>query len=243
MKTVSVIVPIYNEAKCIERTFDEVAKFCWLHPEYHFIFVNDGSLDATKKIIKHKIDTVGFEGQISLVSYENNCGKGYAVRYGVKYSTGDYVCFLDADLAYSLDHLHSLAEKLEGFDVVIGSRHLDDVAVKYQNFWRKISGKVFNLLSRKILDLEFTDMQAGLKGFRLPVAKQLFQKQVMTGFSFDVELIYLARKYGYQIGEIPAKVSESHLLKKSKVNLIKDSLLMFYNLLQIRLNDWKKRYE
>lgn len=243
MKTVSVIMPVYNEAKCIEKTFDEVVKFCWLHPEYHFIFVNDGSQDETKKIIKHKINTVGFEGQISLVSYDNNCGKGYAVRYGVKYSTGDYVCFIDADLAYSLDHLPLLAEKLDSFDVVMGSRHLDDVAVKNQNILRKISGKIFNFLSRKILDLKFKDMQAGLKGFRLPVAKYLFQKQLMTGFSFDVEVIYIACKYGYQIGEIPATVSETHLLKKSKVNLIKDSFMMFYNLLQIRLNDWKRRYE
>ncbi|HEY9809024.1 MAG TPA: glycosyltransferase [Halomicronema sp.] len=243
MKRVSTIVPVYNEEKCIERTFDEVVKYCFLHPEYDFIFVNDGSEDSTKEIILQKINSLGMQSQITLISYENNYGKGYAVRYGVKYSTGDYVCFIDADLAYSLEHLNHLAEKLDIFDVVIGSRPLDDIGVKNQNILRKISGKIFNLLSRKILNLHFNDMQAGLKGFRLQVAKQLFQKQVLTGFAFDVELIYIARKYGYYIGEIPAKISESHLLKKSKVNLIKDSIFMFYNLLQIRINDWKKLYE
>ena len=116
-------------------------------------------------------------------------------------------------------------------------------SVKNVNLSRKIAGEIFNLLSRKMLDLYFNDMQAGIKGFRKSVAKDLFKKQEMTGFSFDVELIYLAKKRGYTIGQIPAIVSDKHLAKASKVDLLTDSLKMFTDLLRIKNNDAKGLYE
>lgn len=242
MQKISAIVPVYNEAECIEKTFAAVLEYLDKRPYYSFLFVNDGSTDKTKEIIESKINGLS-SSRINLISYDNRQGKGYAVNKGVQYADGDYICFIDSDLAYSLDHLDMVVEKLEYFDVVIGCRHLTSDKVVGVKFSRMIAGKVFNILSNQILDLKFSDMQAGVKGFSRIAAKELFNRQDLTGFSFDAELLYLAKKLGFSIGEIPAKVSESHQYKFSKINLLKDSVKMFMDLLAIRINDLRGRYE
>ncbi|MGA7936883.1 MAG: glycosyltransferase, partial [Kovacikia sp.] len=220
---VSVVLPIYNECACIHATFDAVLDYTECHPFYHFIFVNDGSADETAQILEGRI-TASQTFQIKLISYPQRRGKGYAVKQGMEFAGGDYICFLDGDLAYSLDHLEQLFEQLSKFDVVIGCRNLVLGGPKGVRPIRKLAGKVFNLCSQWILGLKYNDMQAGLKGFRKQAARELFRKQRLAGFSFDVELIYLAKKMGYQIGEIPARVSLAHGKKASKVKLIQDSL-------------------
>jgi glycosyltransferase involved in cell wall biosynthesis len=243
MKKVTVILPVYNEAKYIARTCDTVLNFSLNNPDYHFILVNDGSTDKTRQVIEAKLAAT-CNNNIELVSYPINRGKGYAVKTGVEYAQGEYVCFLDSDLAYSLEHLQLLVEKLQYFDMVIGCRNLVAAKnLKGLSFSRKLAGKIFNILSRIILDLPFTDMQAGIKGFNKNVAKELFLYQGLSRFSFDVELIYIAKKKGYKIGEIPAIVSPLHRQKISQVNLLKDSLQMFVNLWQIRYYDRVGRYE
>jgi glycosyltransferase involved in cell wall biosynthesis len=239
---VCVILPVYNEQTCIRRTFEAILHYLANHPNFTFIFVNDGSCDRTKQVLATGIHTVKTP-QIQLLSYTPRAGKGYAIRRGVEYAEdSDLICYLDGDLAYSLEHLDQLVEKLRYFDIAIGCRSLvpNDKDLKWS---RKLAGKVFNFLSRKILDLQYSDMQAGLKGFRTEVAKDLFSRQELTGFSFDVELIYLAKKRGYTIGEIPAKVSQKHQKKASKVNLVQDSLRMLLDLLKIRFNDQLGRYQ
>lgn len=180
------ILPIYNEAKYIERTCDTVLDFSRHHPDYDFIFVNDGSTDKTKQIIHSKL-AVSNNTNIQLISYPINQGKGYAVKTGVEYAQGEYVCFIDSDLAYYLEHLEILVEKLQYFGMVIGCRNLAAAKnLKGLNFTKKIAGKIFNKLSREILNLPFTDMQAGIKGFHIKAAKQLFQLQGLNRFYFNV---------------------------------------------------------
>lgn len=237
----SVIMPMYNEAECIERTLRYVIDFCSFYPNYEFIFVNDGSTDRTQEILTKILDNL-CDYNISCVSYSPNQGKGYAVKIGVDFANGDYICYLDSDLAYSLDNLIILTDKLEDMDVVIGSRSQAKNNQKV-SLIRKIAGQIFNYLSRIILNLPFTDMQAGIKGFKKDVAKNLFKHQFTSGFSFDVELIYLAWKWGYIIGEIPVVVLDSHINKKSKVNLFKDSLKMLLNLFKIQYNYRQGKYE
>ncbi|MBE9011790.1 glycosyltransferase [Pseudanabaenaceae cyanobacterium LEGE 13415] len=239
---VSVILPVYNEQADIRRTFDAILRYLETHPNFTFILVNDGSSDRTKEIITAGIH-LAKTPRIRLISYHPRAGKGYAIRQGVEYADGDLICFLDSDLAYSLTHLDLLIEKLRTCDVAIGNRSLARGNQKEVKLSRKIAGKVFNLLSRKILDLKYSDMQAGLKGFRKSAAKKLFLRQTLSGFSFDVELIYLARNWGYTIGEIPANVSEKHQKKPSKVNLIQDSIKMLLDLLKIRFNEQLGRYQ
>lgn len=241
---VAVVLPVYNELECIEHTFDKIVEFSLRNQDrdYHFIFVNDGSTDGTQELLEKKLRTCQ-NPQIKLLSYPTRRGKGYAVKKGGESIEADYFCFLDSDLAYSLEHLDLLLEKLEKFDLVIGCRNLDKNNFKNLTFIRKVLGKIFNIMSRKILNLKYTDMQAGIKGFRKEAAKELFRKQRLSRFSFDVELIFIAKKRGYRIGEIPARVSENHIYKTSKVNLLKDSLEMFTCLLKIRYNELMGRYD
>ncbi|HEY9672371.1 MAG TPA: glycosyltransferase [Waterburya sp.] len=242
MRSISVILPVYNESKCISLTVDAVLEYSKNNPIYHFIFVNDGSTDETKAIIENKI-LESENNHISLLSYDENKGKGHAIKKGVEFSHGDYICFIDSDLAYSLTHLDFLIDKLEFFDVVIGCRNLMPTNVKRVKFIRFVAGKVFNILSRGILSLNFSDMQAGIKGFKKEIAKDLFARQRIKRFCFDVELMYLAQKQRYSIGEIPVIVSITHTEKASKVNLAVDSLRMLISLLKIRINDSLGRYE
>ena len=239
---VTVIMPVYNEQACISATFDAVLEHCQSHPDYCFIFVNDGSSDRTQQILEQRIADSQIE-QIQLLSYGDRGGKGHAVKMGVYLADADYICFLDGDLAYSLDHLDWLMAKLAQHDVVIGCRSLMPEGNQGLKLSRKIAGKIFNTLSKQILNLPYVDMQAGLKGFRVKAAKEIFARQELIGFSFDVELIYLAKKLGYSIAEIPAYVSSSHATKISKVNLLADSFKMLRDLFTIRWNDVTGRYE
>jgi dolichyl-phosphate beta-glucosyltransferase len=239
---VSVILPVYNEQACIESTFDKILEYAHTHPNYDFLFVDDGSTDWTKQFLKMKLNTARTK-QIQLLSYQSNLGKGRAIQRGVNQVSGDYICYLDSDLAYSLEHLDQLIAALQDCDMVIGCRSLASSRVKGQSLTRKVAGKLFNLLSRSFLNLPYRDMQAGLKGFKRHPAKVLFSKQKMMGFSFDVELIYLAREYGYSIQEIPATVSAYHPQKQSKVNLILDSMEMLFDVVEIKINDLKGIYD
>ena len=242
MMKIAVILPVYNEANCIEQTFDKILEFSQKNHAYNFIIVNDGSTDDTLKIIENKLKTFPTY-HIKLISYRDRQGKGYAIKKGSESVDADCICFMDGDLAYSLEHLEPLVEKLEKFDVVIGCRNLDRENFRNLTLIRKISGKIFNFISRKILNLPYKDMQAGLKGFQKKAAQEIFKQQTITGFSFDAELLFLAQKKGYTIGEIAARVSEQHLYKISKVNIIKDSLKMFSCLLKIRYNNRAGNYE
>jgi glycosyltransferase involved in cell wall biosynthesis len=242
MMKIAVILPVYNEANCIEQTFDSILEFSQKNHAYNFIFVNDGSTDRTLNILEKKLTTFPTH-YIKLISYSSRQGKGYAVKKGCEYVDAECICFMDGDLAYSLEHLEALVEKLERFDVVIGCRNLDRENFRNLTLLRKISGKVFNLISRAILNLKYRDMQAGLKGFKKIPAQEIFKRQTITGFSFDAELLFLAKKKGYTIGEISAKVSQQHLYKLSQVNILKDSLKMLVCLFKIRLNDRAGYYE
>ncbi|MEP6518964.1 glycosyltransferase [Microcoleus vaginatus] len=242
MMKIAVILPVYNEAKCIEQTFDRILEFSQKNPAYNFIIVNDGSTDNTLQILENQLKNFPTH-HIKLISYSNRQGKGYAVKKGSEYVDADCICFMDGDLAYSLEHLELLVKKLKEFDVVIGCRNLVQENFRNLSLLRKLSGKIFNLLTGKILSLPYRDMQAGLKGFNKIPAKEIFKSQTITGFSFDAELLFLAKKKGYTIGEIPAKVCQPHLYKHSQVNIFTDSLKMLMCLFQIRANDRAGYYE
>ncbi|MEG3859256.1 glycosyltransferase [Microcoleus sp. herbarium12] len=242
MMKIAVILPVYNEANCIEQTFDRILEFSQKNHVYNFIIVNDGSTDNTLEIIENQLKAFPTH-HIKLISYSNRQGKGYAVKKGCEDVDADCICFMDGDLAYSLEHLEPLVEKLEKFDVVIGCRNLDTENFRNLTLLRKISGKIFNFISRAILNLKYKDMQAGLKGFNKKPAQDIFKRQTLTGFSFDAELLFLAKKKGYTIGEIPARVSQQHLYKMSQVNIFQDSLKMLSCLFKIRYNDRAGYYE
>lgn len=241
---VQVVLPFYNEAGLIRTTFEEVEKFGMEHPEYSFLFVDDGSRDETAATLRALISESDIpESRLGLISYTPNRGKGQAVKAGIEGATAEYVLFTDGDLAYSMDHLPKLASALEaGADVAIGSRSLVHKSEQNTTPMRKLMGWTFNKCARLILGLKHKDTQAGLKGFRLEAAREIFKRQHLGGFAFDVELCYLARRLGYTVTEIPAYVSEAHSYKVSKVNLFKDPIRMFGALLDVRMNALLGRY-
>lgn len=241
---VQVVLPFYNEQGLIRTTFEEVEKFGLEHPEYAFLFVDDGSRDETAATLRTLISESDIpESRLGLISYAPNRGKGQAVKAGIEGATAEFVLFTDGDLAYSMDHLPKLASALEaGADMAIGNRSLVHKSEQNTTSMRKLMGWTFNKCTRVILGLKHKDTQAGLKGFRLEAARAIFSRQRLGGFAFDVELCYLARRLGYTVAEIPAYVSEQHSYKVSKVNLFKDPIRMFGALLDVRINALLGRY-
>jgi glycosyltransferase involved in cell wall biosynthesis len=238
----AIILPVFNERSTIEAVVDSVAEYAVHSPLYYFLFVDDGSNDGTSDILARVINRHHLKN-IAFLRCEQNRGKGHAVRVGFEMAEADILCFMDGDLAYSFDHLALLAEALQDSPVVIGSRKFQDAGIKRPSLRRYILGETYNWLVRRMLHLPFQDTQAGLKGFRLQAARQIFSKSSIDGFGFDTEILYIAQKCGFSIREIHATVSKLHSYKKGKLKLIRDSVIMFYNLLLIRWKDFRKCYD
>jgi len=237
----TVILPVYNEADLIVHSFDAVTDFAEQAPNFQFLFVDDGSSDDTAQILRRLLESRQLSN-IRLLLCAKNAGKGRAIRTGIEQADGDLVIFTDGDLAYPLDQLGLLVEALQKHDVVIGSRGLGSLQQGNRNLMRHISGWGFNKLVRLMFSFPYQDTQAGLKGFRVEAARKIFSKQQIFDYAFDVEIIYLARRMGFTIAEVPVCVSEWHSYSKSKVNLLRDPLLMLASLLRIYLNGLNGRY-
>lgn len=234
-----IILPVYNSAPIVDQVVEAVRLYVAKHPHDCGIFVDDGSSDGTADLLAQLIEQ---DSQLTLIRQPQNLGKGGAIHRGIEACTCEHICFVDGDLAYSLDHLDVLREKLNTSDVVIGSRHLVDSPQLNITWLRRAMGGTFNWYVRTLLGLPFRDTQAGLKGFRLKVANDLFSRQRLTRFAFDAELLYIAKSLGYSISEIPATVSDQHSYRDSTVKLVRDPLRMFWSVLRIRLNALIGRY-
>jgi dolichyl-phosphate beta-glucosyltransferase len=235
----NVIIPVYNESGRILKTCNAITAFLKDNTGYNFLFVDDGSEDNTVELLKQRKEKFH---DIDILPLGENMGKGAAVRAGIMQSKGEYVCFIDGDLAYSFNHLPRLFEKLKTFDVVIGSRSLGFKNNKKLLLRRRILGAGFNFLVRLITRLPYKDTQAGLKGFRLGKAKTIFAKQTISRFSFDVETLFIAKKYGFSIGEISAIVAKQHTEKNTRVNLVVDTIRMFLGLFKIHYYNLTGKY-
>jgi dolichyl-phosphate beta-glucosyltransferase len=237
----TVILPVYNEEKILNGILGKIKSFVKQNPDYEFLIVNDGSTDNTKRIIKDNLDKN--TENILFLSYPQNHGKGYAIKRGVDIAKGEHISFLDGDLAYSLNHLKIMRKELLNYDLVIGCRDFIKENEESIKLKRKITGKTFNYLSRKIMGFSFRDTQAGIKGFRNKAAKELFRKQFIRGFAFDVEILYRAIKNNYKIHQIPVRVSQEHKKSGTNVKILNDSVRMFYSLLKIKLVSLLGKYD
>ncbi len=249
LRTVHIIFPVYNEEAGSPAVVKQVVAFATEHPEYRFLFVDDGSSDGTPAVIAAAIDaesrTNPAASRVRVMGYRANGGKGHAIARGVAEISGndeDPIIFTDGDLAYSLDHLPILVESLKTNDLVIGSRRGPEGGYG-AHLARNVMGWTYNRMARWCLGASFKDTQAGLKGFRLGAARKIFPALRQTGFGFDVELLYLARRFGFKIGEVPATVSEFHKGKASRVNLLRDPRRMFIGLGAVKLNGWLGTYD
>jgi len=239
---ISIVIPAYNEERVIGDTLAEVSEYLQGRGlSYEIVLVSDGSTDDTERLA---LSMSKENKRIKVLKNESNMGKGFSVKKGCLAATGRVIAFTDSDLSYPISEIEKpLKMIMDGeADMAIGSRTVRGARIAVQNtLLRRLMSRVFNLFVRIVAFKGIGDTQCGFKAFSTETARDIFSKQTMTGFSFDVELIYIAKKFGYKVREFPitwAKSSES-----SSVNPINDSLGMFFDILKIRLLDIAGRYK
>ncbi len=245
----SIVIPAYNEEKNLNKgVLDQVSdylkkqKYTW-----EVLIVDDGSKDKTTKIVS---DFALKNNNFKLLK-EPHRGKGGTVIAGMLKAKGDIVVFDDMDQATPIYELEKILPKLkQGYDVAIGSRS----GRKGANFIRKVMAFGFMALRTLILRLPFKDTQCGFKGFKKDAVSVIFKKmeifnnsQIVKGSAvtagFDLELLYIARKMGYKIAEIPVEWEEKGDRGTSGVNPIKDSWDGLRDLIKVRLNAIQGKYK
>jgi dolichyl-phosphate beta-glucosyltransferase len=237
--SLSLIIPAYNEEKRIGKSLEQIFPFCnALGCPYEVIVVDDGSTDKTAALVRQRF---GDQPQLRIIRPPAHRGKGAAVQQGIREGLGDYIFFSDADLSVQIEMLPSfLAELRNHCDAAIGSRRAAGATIAvHQPQLRKMLGKVFTLLSNLILGIRHSDITCGFKGFRREVARELFARQRLHNWSFDSEILFLARIKGYRVTEIPVVWRND---RATKVRLWKDVMASFLGLLMIRWNQFMGRY-
>lgn len=200
----SIIIPAHNEQYRIKRTISKIIYYIKRNNiDAQIIIIDDGSKDETYRIINVFRNKHNF---IVVVKNEKNMGKGFSVRRGVLLAEGDFILFTDADNSTPISEVKKLLSYLENgqYDVAIGSRALKDSKIKIrQPLFRLYMGKIFNRLVKFFLYKDFHDTQCGFKLFNQKAAKEIFELQQFNGFSFDIEILYLAKIKNYKIIEVP----------------------------------------
>jgi dolichyl-phosphate beta-glucosyltransferase len=213
--TYSIILPAYNESARIAGTLDKIlahaAQRGWI---IEVIVVNDGSSDDTVAIVHEYASN---HAVLRLLENPGNCGKGYSVRNGMLHAQGDILLFSDADLS----------SPIEEADKLFAAMH------------RRIFGRIFNLALRIILGLQYKDTQCGFKAFTRRSAQAVFPLQKIERWGFDPELLYLARKFGFTVSEVP--VAWSHR-EGTRIHPLRDGIRMFGELLRVRWYALKGNY-
>jgi glycosyltransferase involved in cell wall biosynthesis len=241
----SIVIPAYNEVSRIGRNLDEVLRFLSSQPySAEVVVIDDCSKDETAQDVSKRIERFCKAGySLRLLSNSANRGKGYSVRRGLSEAGGEIALFSDADFSTPITEAPKLIEPIqEGrADVTFGSRALNRELIGVrQPLIRDFGGRVFNLLMRTITGLKFKDTQCGFKAFRREPAVAVFKFQSIERFGFDPELLYIARKRGMHLLEVPVVWNDSG---KTTVNYFSDSIKMVIDLIHIRLNDVLGRYD
>ncbi len=232
--TISIVVPAYNEALRIGPSLEGILRFVKDRQiEAEVILVDDGSVDDTSGI------AASFP--IRVVRNDSNRGKGYSVRRGVLEAKGSWVLFTDADLSAPIEELDRLLEVAdEGADIIIGSRAVDRTKIAvHQSRFRELGGIFYNWTVRLILGLSIQDTQCGFKLFRREKFVPIFESQTICGFGFDPEILFLAKRMGLKIREVPVVWRHD---RDSKVRFLSDGLEMFLDLARIRWNALRGKY-
>lgn len=240
MSKVSVIIPAFNEELRLPATLDSVCAYLEgsVDRDYEVIVVDDGSSDGTADFVRSYEEK---NERVKLISYEENQGKGYAVRTGMLAAKGDYVIYNDADGSSPIEELEKLIKSIDsGHDLAFGSRAKpDDSRFVDALAYRKYMGNTFNLIVQALILPGIQDTQCGFKMFRRNVARDIFSVAQVNGFAFDVEILYIARLRHYKWEEVPINWSN---VDGSKVNVFVDSPKMFVEVLKISMGAWLGRY-
>src|SRR6058998_653128 len=229
----SVVIPCFNEAARIGETLRLTLDYLTANaPESELIVVNDGSTDATAAIARERLKDARIETRL-LENFPNR-GKGAAVRSGLLAAQKPIGLFFDADLSTPLGETPKLIEPVAkgDVDIAFGSRALNRSLIGVHQPWRREQGgRAFNLLVRVATGLPFWDTQCGFKAFRLHVCRPILEAAHLNGFAFDVELLYLARRAGLRLREIPVRWNHT---EGSKVRFFHDGLRMLREVIALR---------
>ncbi len=233
----SVVIPAYNEAARLAITLQDTMEF-YNHQNYSFevTVVDDGSVDHTAQIVQEAIQK---HPDLNLLRVSHG-GKGHACRNGVLASRGEWVFLCDSDLSMPIAEFTKFSALFaHTTPILIASRETPGARRIGEPEYRHVMGRVFNTLVRWLAVAGLQDTQCGFKCFRADVAHQLFRAQTIPGWGFDVEILFIARKWGYTIQEVPI---DWYYRGQSKVKPVQDTFNMVRELLKIRLNDLHGMY-
>ncbi len=235
----SVIIPAYNEERRIFKTLVEIDKYLSKQSyNYEIIVVSDGSKDRTGEMVKELMPKIK---NLRLINNKENHGKGFVVRQGILEAKGDYRLFTDADNSTTIDQVEKMWPYLEqGFDIIVGSREIEGAVLDPPQPWlRRKTGAAFRLFTNIFTGLwKIRDTQCGFKGFTRKAAEDILPRCKIDRFSFDAEMLVLAKKLGYKTKEVPITWKNDPESKVKFKNMVK----MGFDLVKIRLNLIKKIY-
>jgi len=236
----SIVIPAYNESARIEQTLARVMACVerqgW---DAEVTVVDDGSTDRTAEMVRGWMERTP---RLRLVQNAGNRGKGYSVRNGLLQATGEVVMFTDADLSAPMEEAELLLAAIrEGADVAIGSRWLDKTRqTSHQPLYRRFFGRCFNWVTRTVMGLPYKDTQCGFKAFRREAAQVIFRLQRVERWGFDPEILFIARKLGYKIREVPVTWGHD---ERSRMSYLRDGMKMLEEMAAIRGNSLAGRYD
>ncbi len=236
----SIVIPAYNESARITASLDKILAYIEQnHWDAEVLVVNDGSRDDTADIVRQYAQRSPI---VRLIENPGNRGKGYSVRNGMLQARGDIQIFSDADLSSPIYETARLIKEIDkGADVAFGSRWLQaDTQTERQPILRQIAGRVYNLLLRVILGLNYKDTQCGIKAFTREAAQKVFTRQKIERWGFDPELLFIARKFKMKMVEVPVEWAHDD---RSKINPVVDGFKMGMEMLKIRWNGIAGKYD
>lgn len=234
----SLVIPALNEEKRLPFTLQSLMQYLSTQPyEAEVLVVENGSQDRTLEIAQ---DFARRYPNVRAL-HSDQRGKGLAVRMGMQAAQGEYRFMCDADFSMPVDQIaRFLPPVLDGYDIAMASREAPG-AVRYNEpAYRHLVGRVYNWMIRLIALPRLQDTQCGFKCFRASVAEELFKLQTLTGWSFDVELLFIAQHRGCKIVEIGIPW---YFNPESKIRVMKDSLRMGIDLFRIRINAMQGKYD
>jgi dolichyl-phosphate beta-glucosyltransferase len=234
----SVIVPAFNEERRLGATLDTLFRYLQARDySFEILVVENASSDGTADLVRQACI---HHPELQLLQIKQP-GKGRAVRVGMLRATGEWRFFCDSDLSMPIEELDRFLPPCSGdADISIGSREAPGAHRHEEPLLRHITGRIFTQMVKWFVMGGFEDTQCGFKCFRAAVAEDLFSRQRLTGWSFDVEVLFLARRAGYRIREVPIPW---FFRSDSRVRLIGDSLHMLMDLARIQWNSWHGLYE